>query len=451
MAAARTLPVRGAVVAVVVVLAAGCGGSSGKKAVIAPVGRGEVREVVEAPATVTAKASSTLSSPGSGFVGKLYVHDGASVKRGQTLMVVSSPQAQLRLTQAKQADAKAASGDQPISPTDLTGFLGSQDAAANAAFDAAEQAVQLIPDAKTRAAQWKRLMASKAQYASSRSQAAQAIASLDKGIGGLSRALSTVAAAQRTQTQAAVSLAQQAISALTIKAPIAGVVQLGGPAASSSSGDLSGALSQLPAGVQGQASQLLGGSGSGDATASTTISLGTPVNSGTTLATITDGSTLTLAADVDETDVLLVRRGTPATAELDAVPGSTYAGVVQDVGQTPTTSAEGGVTYRVRLSLGAGHDGNGAAAPRPRPGMSAVADLVVRDVKDAVTVPASAVLHAGNRDYVWADDNGVARRVDVTLGAQGDDVLQVLKGVAVGGRIVVQNAVDVTEGQKLPR
>jgi HlyD family secretion protein len=451
MPAVRTLPRCAGWLVVLTLLAAGCGGSSGKKPVVAAVGRGEVREIVEAPAVVTAKASATLTSPADGRVGKLLVRDGATVKQGQTLMVLSSPTAQLRLKQAKQADAKAATSAEPVPATDLTGLLGSSDVAADSAFATAQSAIDLIPAGAAKSAAQARLDTAKAQYAASRSQAEQAIESLDNGIGGLSRALSSLAQAQRTQTQAAVVLAQEAIAELTVTAPVAGVVQLGGAAAPAGSSDLSGALSQLPSSVQGQASQLLGGSSSGDSTASTTISAGTPVSSGTTLATVTDGSTLTLSADVDETDVLLVRHGVTATVELDAVPDATYSGTVQAVGQTPTTSAEGGVTYRVRLALGKGKNADGSAAPKPRPGMSAVVDMLVRDAKNVLRVPASALVHEGNRDSVWADDGGVARKAYVTLGAQGDDTVQVLTGVQLGQRVVVQNAEDLTEGQKLPR
>jgi HlyD family secretion protein len=451
MAAARTLAGRAGLVLVVAVVATGCGGSGGKKPVVAKVSRGEVREVVEAPAVVTAKASATITSSAQGRVGKLLVRDGATVKQGQTLMVISSPSAQQRLKQAKAADAKAASGAAPVPATDLTGFLAGQDTAANQAFDTAQQAIDLIPDAAAKAAAQTRLAAARASYATSRSQAQQAIQSLDDGIGGLQKALSSVAQAQRSQTQAAVLLAQDAITALTVKAPVAGIVQLGGAAVSSGTGDLSSQLSQLPSSVQGQAAQLLGGSGSGGSTASTTISLGTPVSTGTTLATVTDGSTLTLSADVDETDVLLVRHGVTATVELDAVPDASYAAIVQSVGQTPTTSAEGAVTYRVRLSLGAGRNPDRSTAPKPRPGMSAVVDMLVRDAKNAVSVPASAVIHDGTRDFVWADDNGVAHKTYVTLGAQADALLQVLAGVQLDQPIVIQNAEDLTEGQKLPR
>jgi HlyD family secretion protein len=437
---------------VVALLAAGCGGSSAKRPVVAAVSRGEVREIVEAPAVVTAKASATLTSPAAGRVGKLLVHDGDIVTQGQTMMVLSSPAAQTRLNQAKAADAKAAAGDTPVPPTDLTGFLGSSDAAADEAFSTAQQAIDVLPAGAAKAAAQTRLAQAKASYATSRAQAQQAIQSLDDGIGGLTKALSTVVAAQRTQTQAAVVLAQQAISALTITAPIAGMVQLGGAAsASSSSSDLSNSLGQLPSSVQGQAAQLLGGGSSGDSTSSTTVSAGTPVTSGTTLATVTDGSTLTLSADVDETDVLSVHPGVHATVDLDAVPDATYTATVLAVGQTPTTSAEGGVTYRVRLALGKGRNVDRSAAPAPRPGMSAVVDMLVSDPKSTTRVPASAVIHEGARNFVWADDTGVARKAYVTLGAQGDDTVEVLTGVKVGQRVVVQNAEDLTEGQKLPR
>jgi len=449
MPASRTLLRRAGWVPLVALLVAGCGGSTGKRPVVAQVTKGEVREVVEAPAVVTAKASATLTSPAAGRVGKLLVRDGASVTQGQTLMVLSSPTAQARLKQAQAADAKAAKAEKPASATDLTGFLAASDTSADQAFATAQQAIDVIPAGPAKAAAQARLASSRASYATSRSQAEQAIQSLDAGIGGLQQALSTVAQAQRTQTLAAVSLAQQAISALTITAPVAGVVQLGGPQTDSTS-DLSGSLSQLPSSVQGQAAQLLGG-GSTGTTTSTTLSAGSPVTTGATLATVTDASSLTLSADVDETDVLSVHPGVHATVSLDAVPDAAYTATVVAIGQTPTTSAEGGVTYRVRLALGKGRNVDKTAAPTPRPGMSAVVDLLVLDPKSVTRVPVSAVIHDGSRAFVWADSGGRAHKTYITVGAQGDDNDEVVSGVTVGQRIVVQNAENLTEGQKLPR
>jgi multidrug efflux pump subunit AcrA (membrane-fusion protein) len=115
----------------------------------------------------------------------------------------------------------------------------------------------------------------------------------------------------------------------------------------------------------------------------------------------------------------------------------------------PTTSARGGVSYRVRLDLGKGQytDGSGAA-PAPRPGMSAVIRLRVRQADDAVTVPASAVVSADGRDTVWAVLGGRYQAVPVRLGVQGEDTVQVLSGVSAGQQIVVAGADRVRPGDE---
>jgi RND family efflux transporter MFP subunit len=176
---------------------------------------------------------------------------------------------------------------------------------------------------------------------------------------------------------------------------------------------------------------------------------GAAVSAGTPILTIVDTGRLGLTGEVDETDVLLVKAGVTATVELDAATGATYQATVKAVDLLPTTSARGGVSYRVRLELGKGGYGDGTAAPTPRPGMSAVIRLHVRQATDAVTVPASAIVNAEGKDTVWAVRSGRAERVPVTLGVQGEDVVQVTAGVDAGQRIVVGGADQVSPGQEL--
>jgi multidrug efflux pump subunit AcrA (membrane-fusion protein) len=82
--------------------------------------------------------------------------------------------------------------------------------------------------------------------------------------------------------------------------------------------------------------------------------------------------------------------------------------------------------------------------------MSAVVRLQVNQAVDAVTVPASAIVSAEGRDTVWAVRDGKAQRVPVTLGVQGEDVVQVTSGIADGQRLVVSGADRVRPGQELP-
>ncbi|HKS99016.1 MAG TPA: HlyD family efflux transporter periplasmic adaptor subunit, partial [Rugosimonospora sp.] len=171
---------------------------------------------------------------------------------------------------------------------------------------------------------------------------------------------------------------------------------------------------------------------------------------GTPVATIVDTSNLGLVADVDETDVILVAPGVAASVELDAAPGATYQASVRTVDVLPTTSARGGVAYRVRLSLGAGRFSDGSAAPTPRPGMSAVAHLSVRQAHGVVTVPAAAVFTVDGHDAVWTDSAGKAVQVPVSVGVQGQDEVEIRSGVRAGDRLVVRGADKVRAGQSLP-
>ncbi|MCM0677865.1 efflux RND transporter periplasmic adaptor subunit, partial [Micromonospora phytophila] len=179
------------------------------------------------------------------------------------------------------------------------------------------------------------------------------------------------------------------------------------------------------------------------------VPVGGRVTAGTPVLTIVDTGELGLLAEVDETDVLLVKVGLTAAVELDAVTGATYEATVRSVDVLPSTSARGGVSYRVRLSLGAGRLGEAEPAPTPRPGMNAVVRLRVREAADAVTVPASAVFSADGRDAVWVVREGRAERVPVSVGVQGQDLVQIVSGVQAGDRVVVRGADQVRDGQEL--
>jgi len=439
---------RAALLVAVAVGLAGCTGDGGGDIEVAKVGRATVTEVVEAPATVTARASATVGSPADGSVAELRVREGQQVRAGQVLLRVESPSARRQLRQALRADARAAAaGTSGATPVTLAGAAQADSQAARA-FARARRAARRIADPAARRQALSALQVSQSQYRAARSAADQAAAQLAAGLGSLSDAVAALSSAQRVQTRAAVEIARQSVAALVVRAPVAGTVSLSPPAASSGTGDSSALLDQLPESLQGQAGSLLGGSGSSSVDA--VLAEGRPVSRGQGLLTVTDASQLSLTAQVDETDVLLVTAGVPASAELDAVPDATYEAAVTTVDPTPTQSSRGGVTYVVRLSLGRGTLADGGAAPTPRPGMSAVVDLSVRTARDTVAVPAAAVFRDGRRDAVWAVRNGRAHEQQVRLGAQGESRVEVLEGLEVGQPVVVRGADQVHDGDEVP-
>jgi multidrug efflux pump subunit AcrA (membrane-fusion protein) len=408
--------------------------------------RGDVAEIVEAPGSVTARGAATLSAPSDGTLGDLRVESGDRVTEGTVVAVIDSPAAEQRLSDAGRALDQASAGGAPVSGGNYAAVRHRTDQRAGEAFDTAREAAGNVTDETVRVALLAQVNAAEEQYAAASEAAGAAVRSVQQGVAGLSRAVGALTAAQRLQAQQAYDLAVAAVDALTLKAPVTGIVQLGGtPAAGTPS-----LTDLLATGTAGAAPASASGAGAALPGVDTAVPEGAVVSAGTPIATIVDIGNLGLAAEVDETDVLLVEAGGPATVELDAATGATYAASVRAVDLLPTTSARGGVSYRVRLDLGKGTYRDGTAAPTPRPGMSAVVRLQVREAADAVTVPASAVIRADGRDTVWVVRGGKAERVPVTLGVQGEDVVQVTSGLGDGQRIVVGGADQVSRGQDLP-
>jgi HlyD family secretion protein len=433
--------------AVLLATGAGCTGNDRSDVGTGTARLATVAEVVEAPAAVTARTVATVTAPSGGRIGELHATDGQQVRANDLIAVIESPQAQRQLEQARRAVEAADSAVVDTSGgVNLVADQRRTDTAAAGAFATARQAAAGLPDPRVRTVTLAQIAAAEQQYRAVSRQARNAAAAVSRGIGSIGEAVNALSAAQRVQAETAYELAQAQVDALTLRAPISGIVELGG--SSQGGGDLSGLLGQLPpdlAGQVGSAPQPEQAPVQGDGG----ITVGSSVGPGAAVATIVDVSALGLVAEVDETDVLLVKPGTSATVDLDAVPGATYPAKVGTVGLLPTASGRGGVSYRVRLTLGAGTYGDGRAAPRPRPGMSAVAKLAVRTAVDTVAVPAAAVVRDGDQDTVWVVEDGRAVRRPVTIGAQGEELVEINEGLDAGARIVVRGADRVRPRQEV--
>ena len=79
--------------------------------------------------------------------------------------------------------------------------------------------------------------------------------------------------------------------------------------------------------------------------------------------------------------------------------------------------------------------------------MSAVVDLQVRTSQDVLAVPSAAVVRDGGDDAVFVVEDGQVQRVEVQLGAQGEELVEVRRGLTGGETVVVRDADRLTDGQ----
>lgn len=200
--------------------------------------------------------------------------------------------------------------------------------------------------------------------------------------------------------------------------------------------------------------------------------MGTLNNPGTVLLTIADMGTLEAVVEVDETEVVQIALGQPATVEIDAFPDREFTGTVTEIGNSPLRAGGGqqAVDFEVKVTLD-------QAPPAIRPGLTAKARITVAERRDVVAVPLGAVTarewplrpediaplsggdararEAALADLGFSDEpppagevdreeaegvfvvrDGFAKFVPVELGIAGEDHFEVASGLEAGTRLV---------------
>lgn len=154
---------------------------------------------------------------------------------------------------------------------------------------------------------------------------------------------------------------------------------------------------------------------------------GQRVMAGDPLFRIADLSVVWLEGEVFEQDLGVTRVGQEVTAEFQALPGDSRVGRISYV--YPTLDPETR-TARIRVTLAnPGH--------RLKPGMFATIRFSPRVTGTVLSVPRSAVLSTGARHLVFVKRaDGRFTPTDVQLGAQTEDRLEILGGLALGDTIV---------------
>jgi RND family efflux transporter MFP subunit len=153
-----------------------------------------------------------------------------------------------------------------------------------------------------------------------------------------------------------------------------------------------------------------------------------------TLFTIGDPARLKITATVDERDIPRIRVGQAALMSSDAYAGRIFRGRVREItlGGDPAQRA-----FRVRLE---------PAGNEPLPvGLTLEVNIVTREIKDAVLAPETAIVDGA----VWRVENGKAVRVEVETGVAGPDNVEILRGLGVGDKVVVDPPETLKDGARV--
>jgi cobalt-zinc-cadmium efflux system membrane fusion protein len=155
--------------------------------------------------------------------------------------------------------------------------------------------------------------------------------------------------------------------------------------------------------------------------------------------TIADLSTVWVVCDVYENDIAKLQLGQPAQVRLNAFPGRVLTGRVSDIGPVLDPSLR---TAKVRIEL--------ANPGFLRLGMFAAATFTSLSREQHAVVPADAVLHLHDRDWVFVSAGGNQfRRTEVRAGRMiGGNRQEILSGIAPGAQVAANALLLETAGNQ---
>ena len=407
----NTIVATGIGAAVVLALGGGYAYSASNSAPAVGVAKAAVAPLsvtVSASGSLVAAHSSGVYPPTAGTVAKVSVADGDTVKAGDTLARMATGPMKLAVTQARAALSAARAQGEAVS----NGVPSSIDrSAANAALSAARSQVSTANlNYKSFRADYDSGSSADRQMLrtlkTARTQASAALQAANAALGRLSVAsrvsLARTAASQGvTAAKQALQLAEDNLDKAELTAPFDGIVTLHG-----------------------------------------TVEKGSGLTPGVAPFTVVDPTRMEFEAAVNETDIADIAKDVAATVTLDAFPEG-FTGTVSRVQASAETTSTGSVAFPVRVSLDAGE-------ARLFQGMSGSAEIVVKSIPDALTVPLEAVLTSGaTRSVFLLGPDNVVRARTVTVGASTDTSTQILEGLSAGDTVVTTGASTLSDGQRV--
>ena len=154
--------------------------------------------------------------------------------------------------------------------------------------------------------------------------------------------------------------------------------------------------------------------------------------------TISDLTTVWIVCDVYESDMANVRIGQSADIKLNAYPNKVLNGKISNIGSILDPNIR---TAKVRIEVA-------NPGEMMHPGMFATATLYGKEKQTYTALPASAIVHLHDRDWVFVPVQDKFKRIQVVSGEQlPNNMQEVISGLQPGQQVVtnainLQNVID---------
>jgi len=170
-----------------------------------------------------------------------------------------------------------------------------------------------------------------------------------------------------------------------------------------------------------------------------TVDPGAFVSQNVPVVEVVDISTVRLVANVVEKDLKELQTGNTTRVEVDAFPGEVFMGRIARVSPVLDPATR---TAPIEIEIP-------NAAARLKPGMYARVSVTTRTKKEALVVPANAVVDLGGRRGVFTplNESAVFRALD--LGTEQGNQVEVLGGLSDGDTVITTGSSALRDGDRI--
>ena len=160
------------------------------------------------------------------------------------------------------------------------------------------------------------------------------------------------------------------------------------------------------------------------------VAIGQSVRTRQELLTLPDLKRMRVRTQIHEAVLDQVRAGLSVALKVDAFPNKTYEGIVERVAVVPSSRSNSVKTYDCIIQIP-------TEVEKLKPGMTAVAEIHIDRIKDALSIPVQAVVQIDGDTWCYVEKGGKIERRDLVLGRNNDKFVEILDGIAGNDRAVL--------------
>jgi HlyD family secretion protein len=169
------------------------------------------------------------------------------------------------------------------------------------------------------------------------------------------------------------------------------------------------------------------------------MAIGAPIGNAVFLMEIADTEQPMIESAIEEQYISYIAVGHPVVV---SIAGQEIPGNIEKIGLSAQAAASAGtptVALEIAIDLyGQDHDPDHHDYT-VLPGSSALVELVLQEIPDALILPRGPFLTSGNRQYVYKVEGNTAQRVNITVGNTTETLVEILSGVSVGDVIITSS------------